>query len=213
MMISSAQSFKDTKLVCEENKSEIPGVSSMKERLTPFNIAGPMDDSNEESRIATEYDELPANIANEQSFSVFSGFKAWLMYVDGGLKKERDAALHVAQLKRIVSHAEHSQGDNVLFLFDTKELNEKWLNTFQKEKRPGTMKAYLHSLLHFCDFATENLAMFNIEQDLIRKVKTKIFYWSKSIQKKATKRKWEKKGFIMGEERKICRRLQQLMIL
>ena len=58
-----------------------------------------------------------------------------------------------------------------------------------EREKARTVKAYLHSLLHFCDFATENLAMFNIEQDMIRKVKTKVCYWSKSIQKNATKRK------------------------
>ncbi len=122
-----------------------------------------------------EYEELKESTESLSDRAVFNGLTAWLMSLDGGLKKERDASLHVAQLKRILKHvdAEDPDENNILELFNTKALNEKWLCSFQKEKKPGTLKAFLHSLLHFCDFVVENQAMFDVEEEFVRKVRSK----------------------------------------
>ncbi len=168
-------------------------------------VANPIsqeDFSDEESSVASVYEELKdESVESVESLSdkaVFNGFKAWLMSLDGGKKKERDASLHAAQLKRILQYVdtEDPTGSNILALFNSKVLNEKWLCLFQKEKKPGTVKAYLHSLLHFCDFAAENQAMFDIEQELIRKVRSKVSYWSKAIRKDVTKKEMVKERGI-----------------
>eukprot|EP00112_Aurelia_sp_Birch-Aquarium-sp1_P015413 Seg3410.5 transcript_id=Seg3410.5/GoldUCD/mRNA.D3Y31 product="hypothetical protein" protein_id=Seg3410.5/GoldUCD/D3Y31 len=118
------------------------------------------------------------------------------MSLDGGHKKEKDAQQHVSQLLVICRYLEDTAAggiSNVLRLFDTKLLCENWLTKFQTERRPGTVKGYLHSLLPLCDFVKmcPQILQMNEEQPIVLAVKVK--YWLKTLRKSLTVRKWEKR--------------------
>eukprot|EP00112_Aurelia_sp_Birch-Aquarium-sp1_P015564 Seg3463.1 transcript_id=Seg3463.1/GoldUCD/mRNA.D3Y31 product="hypothetical protein" protein_id=Seg3463.1/GoldUCD/D3Y31 len=148
--------------------------------------------------IVSENDEDVAHdiIPTPSQKMLFNAFKGWLMSLDGGHKKEKDAQQHVSQLLIICRYLEDTAAGgmaNVLRLFDTKLLRENWLMKFQTEKRPGTVKGYLHSLLHLCDFVKmcPEILQTNEEQPIVLAVKVK--YWLKTLRKSITVRKWEKR--------------------
>eukprot|EP00795_Rhopilema_esculentum_P010067 gene10068-18714_t len=159
-IMSAAVVFKDTEVAGLEETAEpssFLGNRENRERVVEIPLSPQEGVSDDASSVISEHDEpMDDKMVNVNRWRA---------------EKERDAALHVAQLKRIINHVDldDSNGDNVLVLFDANELNEKWLALFQNEKKPGTVKAYLHSLLHFYDFVIAIPAAFELPQEEIRK--------------------------------------------
>ena len=155
-------------------------------------------DHSEESISENDEDVAPEDIVPTPSQKMlFDAFKRWLMSLDGGHKKEKDAQQHVSQLLTICRCLEEdtATGDicNILLLFDATLLREKWLEKFQTGRKPGTVKGYLHSLLHLCDFVKTCPGILQVNEDQPIVLALKVKYWLKTLRKSLTVRKWEKR--------------------
>ena len=130
------------------------------------------DSDHSEQSIVSENDEdiAPDITPTLSQKMLFDAFKRWLMSLDGGHKKEKDAQRHVSQLLVICRCLEEDSaaGDLciIVLLFDARLLREKWLQKFKTQRKPGTVKGYLHSLLHLCDFVKTLLLLIYLSQCL-----------------------------------------------
>ena len=141
-----------------------------------------------EYEIGQEFDPAPAEA------TIFRCFKKWLMSLDGSAKKDRDARLHVAQLAFISKSINGDQeNDDVLKLIDGDLVRDRWLENFRKTAKPGTVKAYLHSLRFFANFLKFQESLISVEQERLVAFEGRVQLWLKSLNKSLNRRKWEKR--------------------
>ena len=155
-----------------ELKDEYRSLSSMQEEgmsneiesvvlKENFSKKCPNDGNSEESLSSSDESQHENEIDNEalknyeseigNIYSYFGMFKAWLMSIDGGNKPERLASAYVAQVLAIHKAINGDEG-HILELADSKMIRDNWLSKFMKERKPGTINAYLHSLLYFYSY-------------------------------------------------------------
>eukprot|EP00112_Aurelia_sp_Birch-Aquarium-sp1_P005236 Seg1593.2 transcript_id=Seg1593.2/GoldUCD/mRNA.D3Y31 product="hypothetical protein" protein_id=Seg1593.2/GoldUCD/D3Y31 len=161
------------------------------------------DSEDDAASIASLYDDEIEIVPTFSEKSLFGTFKKWLMSLDGGDKKEVNAKLHVSQLLTICRHLQASteaggECSNVIAIFEADQVHSQWLDKFRTERRPGTVKAYLHSLMHLCHFVKTCPSIVEVEQAKIEVLISKINYWLKSLTKSVNRRKWEKREEDLG---------------
>ena len=179
----------------EEQQNDIEGFINETEK----------NDSDEDDNIsiASVYDDEREMVQTPSEKSLFGAFKMWLMSLDGGDKKEVNAKLHVSQLLNICRHIEASaeakgEFDALTSIFEADKVHKHWLERFRSEKKPGTVKAYLHSLMHLCHFVKTCPSIVQIESATIEILMSKVNYWLKALTKSVNKRKWEKREEDLG---------------
>ena len=131
---------------------------------------------------------------------VFDQFETWLRGADGGRKSDWSAIQCRRQVEMIVSYID-SSNQNLAGILNKNSLRDEWLNKFEKEKKPGTVKSYLGSLNQFYAFLKcENVdvgSSVNQLENLSQQVKL----WISSFRKKSLDRFWEKRMDDMSSMR------------
>jgi len=83
--------------------------------------------------------------------SIFDTFENWLCSPDGKCKPRRQSIQHSRQSLVILKEcSDHTF--NFESIFNRKSLRDKWLCKIEIEKKPGTVKSYLHSLRFFYQY-------------------------------------------------------------
>ena len=131
---------------------------------------------------------------------VFDKFETWLRGADGGRKGDRSATQCRRQVELIVSYID-SSSQNLAGILNRNSLRDEWLNKFEKEKKPGTVKSYLGSLNQFYAFLKcENVDVgSSVEQ--IENLSQQVKLWTSSFRKKSSDRFWEKRMDDMSSMR------------
>ena len=182
---TSEQNFDKISSKCVSADSDLP---QDEERL--------QENDDDIESVISEYDEVDLEeiTPTPAEATVFSCFKNWLMSLDGSAKKERDARLHVAQLAAISRAIGGEKGnDDVLNIINADILRDRWLEKFRESKRPGTVKAYLHSLRFFSSFLKFQESIVSVEQERLLTFENRVQLWLKSLNKSLNRRKWEKR--------------------
>jgi hypothetical protein len=82
---------------------------------------------------------------------LFVQFEEWLKGPDEGRKNERCASQCHSRVQLVINVID-PENPNLSSLFEKKILRVKWLNIFDEEKQPGTVKSYLDALNKFYFF-------------------------------------------------------------
>ena len=134
-------------------------------------------------------------ITDSESSSILERFEDWLKGPDGGKKDEQCARQCMRQIQLIVVTIDPEQ-PKVVYLLDKILLRDKWLIKFEKDRKPGTIKAYLGALHQFYAFLKCERIQFprvsNVSEvlgSLIEQMKM----WSKTYNKQVKERFWEKR--------------------
>ena len=130
---------------------------------------------------------------------IFYNFENWLKCADGGQKNEHSAAQCRRQVELVVRYIGPEPSlDNIL---DKTILPDQWLNKFENEKKPGTVKSYLGSLSQFYGFLKcENIDV-NATPDDLSSLSEQVKLWGRSYRKKSADRFWEKQIEYMASLR------------
>ena len=111
----------------------------------------------------------------------------WFMSPDGGNKKQRDAQHHTRQVGKVLQHV-----GGLKNIFDKNILWQSWLQPFDKQRQPGTIKSYLSSLhLFYSYLINENVKVPAAQKEIVR-IKETIKQWSKNYHKQCVQRFWQK---------------------
>ena len=115
-----------------------------------------------------EDENLDQPLTSWKEFQLLSQFSRWLVSPDGKSKNVCQAKQHVRQVEVILQDSSQHCFE-LEFLFNQKNIKEKWLLTFEQKRKPGTVKSYLHSLIFFykvilCD-ESEECASFILKCD------------------------------------------------
>ena len=136
----------------------------------------------------------PVNIDNV-STSLLERFEDWLKGPDGGKKDDQCARQCMRQIQLILVTIDPDQ-PKVINLLDKTVLRDKWLNKFDKDRQPGTIKAYLGALHRFYAFLKCERIQFpgvlNISEILGSMIE-QMKMWSKTYNKQVKERFWEKR--------------------
>ena len=134
-------------------------------------------------------------IIDSESTSIFERFEDWLKGPDGGKKDEQCARQCMRQIQLIVVTIDPDQ-PKVVHLLDKTVLRDKWLVEFEKNRKPGTIKAYLGALHRFYAFLKCERIQFpgvsNISEILGSMIE-QMKMWSKTYNKQVKERFWEKR--------------------
>ena len=149
---------------------------------------------------ANEYLEEPVQIetngtaasSNAVTEEILGQFKKWLQGIDGGRREEKTAKQYTSQIFAIIQ-AIDPKNLTVDSTLSVKALRDKWLTPLEKQRRPGTCKAYLGSLSKFIRFLmVENPSNILKSQEDARKVKEQVLEWMSSYNAPIAQRRWEK---------------------
>ena len=88
---------------------------------------------------------VPSNVDDKV---LLSNFKDWLSGPDGGRKDAKCAQQSMRQVEMVMGYITPSS-PSISSLLHKAVLRDKWLTTFEKEKKPGTVKSYLGTLNNF----------------------------------------------------------------
>ncbi|EDO34472.1 predicted protein [Nematostella vectensis] len=78
-------------------------------------------------------------------------------------------------------------------ILNKKHLRDKWLQKLERNRKPGTCKAYLGSLSRFLRFlVVEKLEDLKLTEEHVTKVRVQVQEWSASFKKPFKERRWEK---------------------
>ena len=152
-------------------------------------------DSESDSEDMDGDEESPILTPTVSEKQLFIGLKEWLMSIDGSLKNEKVAQMHVSHVIHINRAVETGMDDpnDIRNLFDAAKVKEHWLNSFLNEKQPGTVKSYLNSLRILCKFLKEYESVVDVSREKIENFEVTIGNWMKSLQKRLIIRRWEKR--------------------
>ena len=84
---------------------------------------------------------------------------------------------------------------NISSIFNDDYIQERFLNDYaQKKFSPATIKSYLTSIAHFCDFwlSKKSQDVGYYDPEAIRTTRDKVKRWGASYRKECGKRKWQK---------------------
>ena len=149
---------------------------------------------------ANEYLEEPVQIetngtaasSNAVTEEKLGQFKKWLQGIDGGRREEKTAKQYTSQIFAIIQ-AIDPKNLTVDSTLSVKALRDKWLTPLEKQRRPGTCKAYLGSLSKFIRFLmVENPSNILKSQEDARKAKEQVLEWMSSYNAPIAQRRWEK---------------------
>lgn len=159
-----------------------------------------VDDDGDYLDDANEYLEEPVQIetngtaasSNAVTEEILGQFKKWLQGIDGGRREEKTAKQYTSQIFAIIQ-AIDPKNLTVASTLSVKALRDKWLTPLEKQRRPGTCKAYLGSLSKFIRFLmVENPSNILKSQEDARKVKEQVLEWMSSYNAPIAQRRWEK---------------------
>ena len=159
-----------------------------------------VDDDGDYLDDANEYLEEPVQIetngtaasSNAVTEEIRSQFKKWLQGIDGGRREEKTAKQYTSQIFAIIQ-AIDPKNLTVASTLSVKALRDKWLTPLEKQRRPGTCKAYLRSLSKFIRFLmVENPSNILKSQEDAWKVKEQVLEWMSSYNAPIAQRRWEK---------------------
>ena len=191
----------------EDSKEESPPQSiSEGDNDSQFSPADQCLVSNEEQCSDIDEDEdvngssTPAPDFATELRKVFDKFETWLRGADGGRKGDRSATQCRRQVELIVSYIDSSSQD-LAGILNRNSLRDEWLNKFEKEKKPGTVKSYLGSLNQFYAFLKcENVDVGSSVEHL-ENLSQQVKLWTSSFRKKSSDRFWEKRMDDMSSMR------------
>ncbi|EDO27707.1 predicted protein [Nematostella vectensis] len=107
---------------------------------------------------------------NDDTDKILDAFLQWLQGIDGDPDELR--------IDRILNK---------------KHLRDKWLQKLERNRKPGTCKAYLGSLSRFIRFlVVEKLEDLKLTEEHVTKVRVQVQEWSASFKKPFKERRWEK---------------------
>ncbi|XP_048578760.1 uncharacterized protein LOC5499247 [Nematostella vectensis] len=129
---------------------------------------------------------------NDDTDKILDAFLQWLQGIDGGRRELRTAKQYVAQVHAIIKDVDPDELriDSIL---NKKHLRDKWLQKLERNRKPGTCKAYLGSLSRFLRFlVVEKLEDLKLTEEHVTKVRVQVQEWSASFKKPFKERRWEK---------------------
>ena len=127
--------------------------------------------------------------------SIFSRFETWLRGPDGGRKDEHCAQQCARQVQLIVETIDPKSAE-LNNLFDKTVLRDKWLVVFEKDRQPGTLKAYLGALHRFYAFLKcEQIDLPGVKNAsrILDSMCEQMKMWIKSYSKLVKRRFWVKR--------------------
>ena len=134
-------------------------------------------------------------IIDSESTSILERFEGWLKGLDGGKKDEQCARQCMRQIQLIVVTIDPDK-PKIVNLLDKIILRDKWLMKFEKDRKPGTIKAYLGALDRFYAFLKCERIQFpgalNVSEILGSMIE-QMKMWSKTYNKQVKERFWEKR--------------------
>jgi hypothetical protein len=112
----------------------------------------PTESCGESAGISNDYQDdddaiTPIELDGNQQ-SILNTFENWLKGADGGKRGDRSAVQCRRQVELVISYVDNSN-PTINNILHKNTLRDKWLNKFDKEKKPGTVKSYLGSLNQF----------------------------------------------------------------
>ena len=130
--------------------------------------------------------------SNAVTEEVLDQFKTWLQGIDGGRREEKTAKQYTSQVFAVIQAIDPTR-QTITSTLSVKALRDNWLSPLEKQRRPGTCKAYLGSLSKFLRFLmVENPNNILKNQDDARKVKEQVLEWMSSYNAPIAQRRWEK---------------------
>ena len=128
-------------------------------------------------------------LSNEE---IFAAFGYWMESADGGKKEGTTSSQHKTQVEKLLERIDES--NNISSLFNVDLIQERFLFDYAPSKfAPGTIKSYLTSVSHFCDFwLIKSPQRLDVGSETIRKVKDTVKRWATSYRKECGKRKWQR---------------------
>ena len=123
---------------------------------------------------------------------LFVQFEEWLKGPDGGRKDERCASQCRRQVQLVINFID-PKNPNLSSIFKKKILRDKWLNIFDKEKQPGTVKSYLGALNLFYVFLKCEGVEVDVSPATLSSLSDQAKLWARSYRKLSQDRFWEKR--------------------
>ncbi|XP_057304499.1 uncharacterized protein LOC130641636 [Hydractinia symbiolongicarpus] len=124
--------------------------------------------------------------------SHFDKFELWLVSPDGKRKNKRAAKQHSRQVQLILKDTSQDSYE-LSVLFDRMKIRNQWLLNFEKRRKAGTIKSYLHSLCHFYKYILCDTPV--LFKDFVKDCPSMIVImenWIVEYRKKAKSDKWMK---------------------
>ena len=120
-------------------------------------------------------------------------FENWLQTADGGRKDEANAFQCSRRIQLVIQYI-NPESPSLKDLLNKQTLRDCWLNKFEKERRPGTIKSYLGALRLFYSFLQcESPKNFIASEKVLGALVAQMTQWSKSFHKQVKDRFWEKR--------------------
>ena len=142
----------------------------------------------------------PVNAAPDEA-SIFKQFEDWLQTADGGRKDETNALKCSRQVQLVMQYI-CPENPTLKDVLNKNTLKTKWLNKFEKERHPGTVRAYLGDLRQFYSFIQCELPRnVDVSSDVLYSLEAQMTQWSKSFYKLVKNRYWEKRMIDMEQLR------------
>lgn len=134
-------------------------------------------------------------IMDNMTTTMLQRFETWLKGPDGGKKDDQCARQCMRQIQLIVLAIDPDQ-PKIVHLLDKTVLRDNWLIKFEKDRKPGTIKAYLGALHRFYAFLKCEMIQFpritNVSEILGSMIE-QMKMWSKTYNKQVKERFWEKR--------------------
>ncbi len=181
----------------EGSEEESPVESISEDCNDPeFSLADQCLDLNDEQCSDINEDEEDVNASSAPGFApelrkIFDKFETWLRGADGGRKGDRCVTQCHRQVELVVSYIDSSSPSLTGIL--KKSLRDEWLNKFEKEKQPGTIKSYLGSLNTFYAFLKCENVDVGLSLEQLESLSQQVKLWTSSFRKKSLDRFWEKR--------------------
>ena len=105
---------------------------------------------------------------------ILSAFGSWLESADGGKKEETTSYQHKTQIEKLLERIDES--NNISSIFNIDLIQERFLSGYAPSRfAPATIKSYLTSVSHFCDFWLKKTPQkLNVSCETIRSVEDTI---------------------------------------
>ena len=129
-------------------------------------------------------------MTSKQEDDFLKEFSHWLTTPDGGGKPVKTANKHSSTVMNIIHSTENDEA-KYQNLHKRNFMNE-WMSKMHEEgKKPGTIKTYLGSVLHFYNYI-EIKGIENFDSEQVKSMEKIIKQWRRNLWKKIRKRKFEK---------------------
>lgn len=164
----------------------------------------PTESCGESDGISNDYQDdddaiTPVELDGNQQ-SILNTFENWLKGADGGKRGDRSAVQCRRQVELVISYVDNSN-PTINNILHKNTLRDNWLNKFDKEKKPGTVKSYLGSLNQFYSFLKCEKVDVGVSSEQLTSLSDQIKLWTKSFRKESNHRFWEKRMEDMSSMR------------